>query len=604
MEGAERILTIEALKNAVEFKKVRSKAVLGKLMQQMPEYRKKPKEIMPILDKVVKKVNELSKEQCIKELLKLDPHAFEEEKTKSAEEKVLPDLPNAEIGNKKIPVVMRLAPYPSGALHIGNARMLVLNDEYVKKYRGQLIFCYDDTIGASEKAIKTDPHAKFIIPEAYDLIKDGLEWLCIDYDKQNVIYKSDRVEIYKKYAVQFIKDCNAYVCTCKAGVFREQYKKVGKNCPCRGLSVEENLDRWEKMLDGTFGEGEAVVRLKTGMDQKDPAVRDHIIMRISDATHPRIGKKCRIWPLLDFSWGIDDYELGITHIIRGIDLQKEGWMEEFIWDLMGWPKKEILLYGRLNFKKDIKLSKTESRIKIEKGIYDGWNDPRTWSLQSLKSRGIRPEALRETLLNLGMSMNTINFSEKWLYANNSKIIDQISNRYWFVEKPVPVEIIGLKKDRYISTPLLNPNNKKLGTRFIELNVITGKTVVFISELDTKVQKSRKGKKIRYPNMQKGDIFRLKDLFTIKIQDIDFDTGAIKSQFLIEEMNHNIRKIQWVPSENNCKVKVLKPNGTVLEGLAESTIRTLPVSTVFQFERYGFVKIRKIETNYIYCYYTQ
>ena len=347
MEKAEHILLVEALKNSLKFGKPNYKAVLGKLMKDSPEFRNKSAEVEPILNQIIDKVNQLSPDQRKKALEKLDPSALIDKKSSKPEKKTLPDLPNAAIGDPKNPVVMRLAPYPSGALHIGNARMIILNDEYVKKYKGTLLLCFDDTIGATQKAIESNPKAKYVIPEAYDLIIEGLEWLRISYDKDNIVYKSDRVEIYKKYANQLINNGDAYVCTCSANEFREKYKKTGHPCPCRGLDKSIFQERWVKMNDGSYGEGEAVVRLKTGMDQRDPALRDHIIMRITDTVHPRIGDKCRVWPLLDFSWGIDDHELGITHILRGADLQKEGIIEEFIWNLMGWPKKEILLYGRM-----------------------------------------------------------------------------------------------------------------------------------------------------------------------------------------------------------------------------------------------------------------
>ena len=93
--------------------------------------------------------------------------------------KELPELPNLTHFKK---VIMRLAPYPSGALHIGNARMIILNDEYTKRYNGDLILFYDDTIG-SPKSLRNSPKAKYVLPEAFDLIKEGLEWLGVKYTK-------------------------------------------------------------------------------------------------------------------------------------------------------------------------------------------------------------------------------------------------------------------------------------------------------------------------------------------------------------------------------------------------------------------------------------
>ena len=116
---------------------------------------------------------------------------------------------------------------------------------------------------------------------------------------------------------------------------------------------------------------EAVVRLKTGMDQKDPALRDHIMLRISDADHPKVGTKYRVWPTLEFSWGIDDHLIGATHILRGSDLRKEGIIEKMIWDFFQWEHCELMYYGRIKFP-DRKLSKTQSRNKISNGEYRGW----------------------------------------------------------------------------------------------------------------------------------------------------------------------------------------------------------------------------------------
>ncbi|MHA1895787.1 MAG: glutamate--tRNA ligase family protein, partial [Promethearchaeota archaeon] len=326
------------------------------------------------------------------------------------------------------------------------------------------------------------------------------------------------------------------------------------------------------------------------------------IMRISDAEHPRIGNKCRVWPLLDFSWAIDDHLLGVTHIIRGADLRKEGFMEEFIWDLLKWPKKEIILYGRLKFSKEFKLSKTEARLKIQRGEYDGWEDPRTWSLQSLRERGIRPQALREALIELGLSMSGINFSENWIYSKNTKLIDPIANRYWFVQDPIEIIITGLKEKEYLAHPLINPNNESLGTREVKLTVEQNQASVFISQLDIKEQRSRKGDKVRFHAMKIGDTFRLKDLFTIRITKMETTKNIIYAEYITSEPDKKIRKIQWVPKNHNYRTKVLKPDGIIWEGYAEGTVKELKLGTIIQFERYGFVRVKSNLNNLLYCYF--
>jgi len=578
-----QLLLLNGLKNAVQFNgQPNKKAIMGKLMASRPDLRAQTKIILPILDQVIDEISKLDIEEQKRKLLELDPHALDKEE-KLEEKKELPELPNLSNFKK---IVMRLAPYPSGALHIGNARMIVLNHEYVKKYNGELILFYDDTIG-SPKSLRNSPKAKYVLPEAYELIKDGLEWLSVKYSK--IYYKSDRLEIFYEYCEKLIKDNMAYVCFCSSDDFREIFKKKQINCPHRDHSIERNLEEWTAMLNRKYSEGEAVVRLKTGMDQKDPALRDQIIIRISEADHPRVGTKYTVWPMLEYSWAIDDYLIGATHILRGIDLVKEGIIEEFIWDHFGWKKAELLYYGRLNFA-DMKLSKTESRNNIQDGIYDGWEDPRTWSLQSLKKRGIKPEALRETLLELGMSQTGITFSVNWLYSKNQDIIDDISNRYFYVEDPVLIIIENVLEKEYIAEPLLHPTDPKKGKRKIKCISKNNELNILISYPD--------GEK-----MKRNQIIRLKDLINIKINSIDLNNKKINATYHSKELDRDFSIIHWVPKDENIDVSILKPDGTKSKGNGEINLLKVPMNQTIQFERYGFVNPIKIENNCLICYFT-
>ncbi|MFX1309908.1 MAG: glutamate--tRNA ligase [Promethearchaeota archaeon] len=577
-----RVLWVYGLKNAVKFNgKPNKKAIMGKLMASRPELRTQTKIMIPLLDEIIDEISKLNIEDQKKKLLQLDPHALDK-KEKLEERKELPELPNISNFDK---VVMRLAPYPSGALHIGNARMIILNDEYVKKYNGELILFYDDTIG-SPKSLRNSPKAKFVLPEAYELIKEGLEWLGVKYSK--LLYKSDRLKIFYKYCEKLINDNIAYVCFCPADEFREKYKKRKKACPHRNQSIEKNLEEWKAMLNKEYHEGQAVVRLKTGMDQKDPALRDQIIMRISEAEHPRVGNKYIVWPMLEYSWAIDDYLINASHILRGIDLVKEGIIEEFIWDHFGWKKAELLYYGRLNFA-DMKLSKTESRNNIQNGKYEGWEDPRTWSLQSLKKRGIKPEALRETLLELGMSQSGINFSVNWLYSKNQDIIDKTSNRYFYVEDPILTIIDQIPEKEYIAEPLLHPTEPTKGKRNIRCIAKNNKMNILISLFDAK-------------NFKKDQVVRLKDLMNIRINSIDLKNKIVFASFQSKELNREFSIIQWVPKEENIKVSILKPDGTTSKGNGEINLLNIPMNQTIQFERYGFCNPIKIKESHLYCYF--
>ncbi len=582
MDPFEKLVWIACLENAVRYGgKVNVIAVMGKILAQNAEYRSKASQVKSLVEQVAPQVEKLSKEEQEVKIRELNPEYKPAEIKHGPEKKTLPDLLNV-----KGPVVMRLAPYPSGALHIGNARMIVLNDEYVKRYKGKLILCFDDTIGTSAAAMASDPGAKFIVPEAYDLIEEGLKWFGVNVHER--YWKSDRVDIYQKYARELIERGEAYVCTCDADVFRTKHKQVGVDCPDRSVSAEENLARWEKMLDGTYAEGTAVVRLKTGMQLPNPALRDHVIMRISETPHPRIGTKCRVWPLMDFSWGIDDYLFGVTHILRGLDLQKEGEVERMIWKIMGWPDRETILYGRLNFSDEYKLSKTYQRQKIQEGEFSGWDDPRTWSLQSLAKRGIQPDALREALLDLGVSKREIDFDKSWVYAKNTKLINSQSDRIFFVQTPVKMHVAGIPFDQLVAKPLINPSLPEKGTREIPVLIQNGSLDVYVASMDL-------------PSIKVGSHVRLKDLFTIEIQTIG---DEVEAKFFKKELEEHaeVGKIQWVKMQDNVKVNILQPDGITTKGFAEKTLAGMKQGACAQFERYGYVRIIKKQKGSIQCYF--
>ena len=139
-------------------------------------------EIKKIIKGVLKKVNEMSIEE---QRVKFNGYKDLIKKKKKVERKGLEKLPNAE--ERK--VVLRLAPFPSGALHIGNAKTYLLNALYAEKYKGKLLLVIDDTIGSKEKAI---------VKQAYKLIPEAFKWLGIKHDRK-IIYKSDRLKIYYQY---------------------------------------------------------------------------------------------------------------------------------------------------------------------------------------------------------------------------------------------------------------------------------------------------------------------------------------------------------------------------------------------------------------------
>ena len=144
-----------SLQNAIEFGKADKNKILPKLFKQGMKREDIPK-VLPIVEEAVKKVNSMSKDELKKnyETLKKYVHKNEEKKEGLAE------LSKSAIKGKP---VFRVAPFPSGALHIGNAKTFLINSLYSEKYSGKTILVMDDTIGSPEKPLNKDAY-ELIIP--------------------------------------------------------------------------------------------------------------------------------------------------------------------------------------------------------------------------------------------------------------------------------------------------------------------------------------------------------------------------------------------------------------------------------------------------------
>ena len=333
------------------------------------------------INEIVSEVNSLSLEEQKKEFEKFTDFVSEREIREG-----LAELPNV----KKSGVIMRFAPSPSGPFHVGHAATACISFLYVEKYGGKFYVRIEDT------------NPENIDPKAYGLIKKDSDWLF--KKKAKIVIQSDNMEKYYKYVKKLLAKNAVYVCTCSQEEFRELVSKK-KACPCRENTGKENKNRWEKMLDRNgYGEGEAVLRFKSDIEDKNPAMRDFPLARINLTKHPRQGKKYRVWPLMNLAVSVDDIEMKMTHIIRAKDHRDNSKRQEKIYKALGLEKKFpwVGFLGRIKFK-DLDLSSSKMREEIEKGKYKGWDDSRLPTLQSLKKQGYKPSAFWKFAERVGLS---------------------------------------------------------------------------------------------------------------------------------------------------------------------------------------------------------
>jgi glutamyl-tRNA synthetase len=259
--------------------------------------------------------------------------------------------------------------------------------------------------------------------EAYDWIIEDLRWLGVVSDE--IIFASDRLQIYYEYAEKLIRLGKAYVCKCLQDVVGKNREK-GVECPCRKQVIEANLMDWRRMLHAEFKEGAAVLRVKTDMKHKNPALRDWVAFKIVDeANHPRSNAK--VWPLLNFASAVDDHLLNVTHIIRGVDLAFTELQQRYVYEYFGWKYPETIVTGRLNLE-GTTLSKSDILKGMKEGKYKGWNDPKLGTLMGMRARGILPDAIKKLIFDLGVRKNSvtliwdnINAANKWAMKNKFQI---------------------------------------------------------------------------------------------------------------------------------------------------------------------------------------
>ena len=258
----------------------------------------------------------------------------------------------------------RIAPSPTGPLHIGTARTALFNYLFAKQNKGEFILRIEDTDKERSKV-------KWV-----ENIKQGLKWLGLTWDEE---YKqSERTKIYKEYLGKLLKSKKAYWCYCtedELNIERAEQQSRGESPKysgkCRDLTKEEIAEFAKQKY-------EPVLRFKT-KDQKikfKDLIRGKLEFDTSLIGDFVIAKNLNK-PLYNFANVIDDAKMKITHIIRGED------------HISNTPK-QILLYNALNLAMPkfahlpLILGHDRSKISKRHGSV---------SIEDYKKQGYLPEAM-------------------------------------------------------------------------------------------------------------------------------------------------------------------------------------------------------------------
>jgi glutamyl-tRNA synthetase len=376
----EKLIKAYTLKNALAHEgKANPGAVISALFHEGLK-REEVKSIMSQINKIVKEINFYNLEKQAAEFEKLKKLVDKRE-----EREGLPELPNVD---KKKGVIMRFSPSPSGPMHIGHAATGMPSSLYVKKYGGKFYFRIEDT------------NPENIDPIAYKMLPEEADWLFGNVHEYYI--QSDKIDIYYDYAKKLIEKNAAYVCTCDSEEFKKLIERQ-KACPCRNLSIKENLERWNRMFDKKgCKEGESVLRFKSDLNDPNPAMRDFPLARIKDEKHPRQGKKYRVWPLMNLCVSVDDMIYEVTHVIRGKDHRDNAKRQAMIFKVFSKKVPETFFLGKYQFT-DLELSCSQTRKLIEEGKFSGWDDIRLPFIAAIRRRGYQSGAFEKMAIQRGLS---------------------------------------------------------------------------------------------------------------------------------------------------------------------------------------------------------
>lgn len=289
-------------------------------------------------------------------------------------------------------IITRFPPEPNGYLHIGHAKSICLNFGLAREFGGRVNMRFDDT-----NPVKEDV-------EYIESIKNDVRWLGFDWNELH--FASDYFDEMYSRAVLLIKKGLAYVDDLTAEEMKEYrgtLTEPGKDSPYRNRTVEENLDLFERMKNGEFGDGAKVLRAKIDMASPNINLRDPAIYRISHSTHHNTGDKWCIYPMYTFAHPLEDAIEGITHSICTVEFEAQRPFYDWVVKECEMPKvPRQIEFARLNMTNTV-MSKRKLKLLVDNGITDGWDDPRMPTVSGLRRRGYTPEAIRNFCAEIGVS---------------------------------------------------------------------------------------------------------------------------------------------------------------------------------------------------------
>ena len=420
-------------------------------------------------------------------------------------------------------IVTRFAPSPTGNLHIGSARTALFNWLFAKNIKGKFLLRIEDT----DKVRSTK--------ESIHKILDGLAWLNLQWDDE-IIYQSKNQKRHKEVAEELLKKGLAYKCFCSEedlNKMREEAKILKKPFRYNRMWREKNSKDAPQNIKPVIRikspiKGETIIEdiIQGTIKVSNQEIDDFIILR-SDGT-----------PTYMLSVVVDDYDMKVTHLIRGHDHLTNTFRQNVIYEAMQWNKPITAHIPLILGSDGSKMSKRHGAIDVEE----------------YKTKGILPNALINYMLRLGWShgddeiislenaikwfslekigKSPAKFDNEKLISVNSHYIKELNNdkiikfleSYYISKYKIKIDEISIKR--------LNLGLDDIKSRSRDLNQLAEMSLFYCSKFPLSISKKAQ----KYIKIVDKTIF--KDLLVV-LGNIENDfkkqkIEEIMSKFLIEK----------------------------------------------------------------------
>ncbi|WP_428166015.1 glutamine--tRNA ligase/YqeY domain fusion protein [Desulfovibrio sp.] len=497
----------------------------------------------------------------------------------------------------------RFPPEPNGYLHLGHAKSICLNFGVAKEFNGLCNLRFDDTNPTKEEQ------------EYVDSIREDVRWLGGDWQDRE-FYASNYFEQLYAYAEQLITMGKAYVDDLSAEeirAYRGTLTEPGRESPWRNRSVEENLDLFRRMRAGEFADGERVLRAKIDMTSPNLVMRDPTLYRIRHAAHHRTGDTWCIYPMYDYTHCLSDSIEGITHSLCTLEFINNRDLYDWVLETLGAYRPQQIEFARLNVTYTI-LSKRKLIQLVKEGHVRGWDDPRMPTLCGLRRRGVPAEALREFCSRIGMARADSTVEYSMLEFCVREHLNAHAARVMAVLDPVKVVIENYPEGQVEEFDMpYHPEDESYGSRKVPFS-----RELYIERDDFRMEPPKK-----YHRLAPGAEVRLRYAYFITCREAILDEAGnvIELRCVYDPdsrggQSPDGRKVKgtihWVSAKHGIPAEVrlydqlfaaenpnAAPEGqtfldhinpqslTVVEGLLEPALASLPVGEKVQFERLGY-----------------